>query len=930
VADTGGIKAGRAYVVLGVDVSPLKKGLDAAAGYLKAFGVSLAAAGATLSAAGGSLGAGLLEATNILRQESGELMRANQLTGINVERLGEMGYAATQLGGDLEDVTHGMAHMANFLREVRDGSRSAIDTLDRLGVSADELLNLDLESAYHRLGAATNGLTNSTERLIVARQILGRHGIGTLGVFGAGRERFNQLGAEGKASGQVMSKEDVAAGVMLNRQWAQMTGGLKALMIQIGVGLVPQWQLLLGLVKGGAEIVTRFIKSSRDLVPWLDRLAGALTIGGAAFVALGTGLGIAGLLLRQFMPLLSLIAAPISMAIGMIGTLSAAAWGMAASLAGAAWSGVTMAGGAFLSLIGFAWSAATGLASAMLSGALSVAGAAGSMVLSVFGMIGPALGFLAGIASTAWAGLMAFGGALIAAATAAAGGAGPIGIFKAFLAALGLIEGGTTASTGILGTAIAVLTGETTIAEAVTGAWLIPLVALAGILDVLAGAVFGAVLAIALFTGVLLPAGIALGLLAAGITMALLPALLALAAVAAISLAPMFLAAAAAAIVLAGVIVGGLYLSWLMVRRAAIATWDAITSAASAAWRWIAETAGATWAWITEKASAAWSYISDRASVLWNAIKSAAATAWDWIVETATGAWDSISEAATSAWETISDGCMGLVADMGSIWGSFSDAITSGNIEDALAVGWAAIKLGWAVLVAFLEETWLSWRNTVIDAADSIWTRLRILWHSGAFDLVNIWRGLGRAITTAWSAVTDFLRARWAEVLDFVTGGSSAAPIQAQAERSQRAAEQAQAEATAPFDAEAEQRALEERVRQRQRELDVARQTNADNIAAAQQELEIAQAQADLHSAVAAVDRERQRRRLEEQLAGQGGAGAGPTAGHAAAGSFNAFALSGMVGAGSAAEQTARNTEMSLEVLRRILGAVQAGAIFGA
>src|SRR5262249_22408325 len=137
---TGAIEAGRGAVVLVVDDSPLMRGLQAAAEKVEGFAKGIAAMGGMFKGLGAGLGAVVDSVTATFRETVAEIRRANQVTGIGAETLSEMGYAAQQLGGDLETVTHGMWHLGHFIQEVRNGSQSAMQTLQELGVTQDEVL----------------------------------------------------------------------------------------------------------------------------------------------------------------------------------------------------------------------------------------------------------------------------------------------------------------------------------------------------------------------------------------------------------------------------------------------------------------------------------------------------------------------------------------------------------------------------------------------------------------------------------------------------------------------------------------------------------------------------------------------------------------------------------------------------------------------
>src|SRR5882757_5430219 len=102
-ASAGAIRAGGAYYELVADPKKLKSGLDKGASMVKSWAVGVASVGAGVGALGASIEAGLGGAVEIFRSNASESRGVAAVTGISTDRVQELGYAFTMLGGNVED-----------------------------------------------------------------------------------------------------------------------------------------------------------------------------------------------------------------------------------------------------------------------------------------------------------------------------------------------------------------------------------------------------------------------------------------------------------------------------------------------------------------------------------------------------------------------------------------------------------------------------------------------------------------------------------------------------------------------------------------------------------------------------------------------------------------------------------------------------------
>ncbi len=98
MAAASGIRAGAAYVELFVRDGRLVKGLNAASARLEAFGASITALGARLAGLGVTLALPFLGAAKLFADMGSDMLDMSQRTGVAVEALSELRYAAEQSG----------------------------------------------------------------------------------------------------------------------------------------------------------------------------------------------------------------------------------------------------------------------------------------------------------------------------------------------------------------------------------------------------------------------------------------------------------------------------------------------------------------------------------------------------------------------------------------------------------------------------------------------------------------------------------------------------------------------------------------------------------------------------------------------------------------------------------------------------------------
>lgn len=331
MAAGGAIRAGQAYVELFTKHNRLIGGLNFAAARLKAFGAMVTGVGLRLAGLGVGLGAGLFAAARLFEQMGSDMVDMSVRTGLSVEALSELRFAAGQSGASVEELEAGVRIMSRTLDDAAQGSRTAVDELARLGLSVEDLAGLSQDQRFELFAERIAAIADPAERSAAAMGIFGRGGARLLPLMQGGARGIQELREEARRLGLTMSTEDAQAaeqfGDALSRLWAQV----KMAVFHIGAGLAPVLERLAGWLSQAARVVIDFVESNREVVQIIGLVVAGLTAAGVALMLLGPAISAVGFAISLVTGAVGLLGAAITFLMSPIGLVVAAAAGLGAA-----------------------------------------------------------------------------------------------------------------------------------------------------------------------------------------------------------------------------------------------------------------------------------------------------------------------------------------------------------------------------------------------------------------------------------------------------------------------------------------------------------------------------------------------------------------------------------------------------------------------
>jgi hypothetical protein len=187
-----------------------KKGFGSVASGIKKVTGAVFSMRTALVGAAGLAGFGLLVKSSLSATDS--LAKTASKIGTTTEALSALRYAADITGVATTTMDMALQRFTRRTAEAAKGTGEAKGALQRLGISARELVNMPLDQRMLVLADAFSKQTNESEKLALAFKLFDSEGAALVNTLSLGREGLTKLLGEAKALGAVMSS-DAAQGV---------------------------------------------------------------------------------------------------------------------------------------------------------------------------------------------------------------------------------------------------------------------------------------------------------------------------------------------------------------------------------------------------------------------------------------------------------------------------------------------------------------------------------------------------------------------------------------------------------------------------------------------------------------------------------------------------------------------------------------------
>jgi hypothetical protein len=287
VSDTRGIRAGRAFVELGVS-DKLTRGLRRAQQRLQAFGQGVRNIGTRLTTLGAGIVTPILAASRSFMQAGDALDKMAGRTGVSVTALQELGFAAEQSGANIETLESGLGRMNMTIHDAIRGSRQVQEALQSVGLSASALAAMSPDEAFMAIAEALSRVEDFNLRRNLAEIIFGKGGRGLLPMLSAGAEGIADLRQQWRQMEIGLSEADVSAAVKQADAWNILRHSMRQFALVVGAAVAPILTETIERVTVIARAMGRWINQNRSLVGGMLKVGAAVLGLGLAFVSAGT------------------------------------------------------------------------------------------------------------------------------------------------------------------------------------------------------------------------------------------------------------------------------------------------------------------------------------------------------------------------------------------------------------------------------------------------------------------------------------------------------------------------------------------------------------------------------------------------------------------------------------------------------------------
>jgi len=217
---------------------------------------------------------GLAALTASTLSSADNLAKLSRQTGLSVEDLSRLQFAAEQSGTSLDTLIAGQRRFARVLLDAEGGLKEAKDSLEALGLEYEQFEGLNPAAQINILADALVAVEDPTRRLALAQEVLGRSGAQLIPLFDQGSEGLAKLAAQADATGNVMSTQLAQSAERINDTMDRVNQSLQGIGLTIVEALAPS----LETAAGALEYVTSNLRQNEQEAEALEQRHANLAI----------------------------------------------------------------------------------------------------------------------------------------------------------------------------------------------------------------------------------------------------------------------------------------------------------------------------------------------------------------------------------------------------------------------------------------------------------------------------------------------------------------------------------------------------------------------------------------------------------------------------------------------------------------------------
>ncbi len=216
-------------------------------------------------------------------------------TGVSVEALAGLKYAAEQNGASLGTVEMAIKRTSMAMSDIRDGSEATTKTFEKLGLSLSDLEGLNVEQQFLLIANAIATVSDPMSRAAIAVDLFGRSGTDMLPMLSEGADGLKKLMEQGVIL-TGWTNEGAKSADALGDAFDTLKTSTMGLFNTVGSSLAPMLKNLADNIIG----VTSQIKLWADEHPGLTQviatttliMGGMLTVGGSLLLIIPKIVGV--------------------------------------------------------------------------------------------------------------------------------------------------------------------------------------------------------------------------------------------------------------------------------------------------------------------------------------------------------------------------------------------------------------------------------------------------------------------------------------------------------------------------------------------------------------------------------------------------------------------------------------------------------------